>query len=68
VKLTIHLYLVPRSRMRGALPPLPRYAFMASCSVKKGTGKTLPLSFTITKVKAKSHTKYRRLKLGIRGT
>jgi hypothetical protein len=24
-----HLHLVPRSRMRGATPPLPQYAFMA---------------------------------------
>jgi len=29
--------------MLGALPPLPRYAFMAWCSVKKSTGTTLPL-------------------------
>jgi hypothetical protein len=35
VKLTTHLHLVPRSRMIGAIPPLPQYAFMAWCSVKK---------------------------------
>jgi len=29
VKLTIHLHLVPKSRMRGAIPPLPQYVFMA---------------------------------------
>jgi hypothetical protein len=34
VKLTTHLHLVPRSRMLGALPPLPQYAFLAWCSVK----------------------------------
>jgi hypothetical protein len=35
VKLTTHLYLVPRSIMCGAVPPLPQYVFMAWCSVKK---------------------------------
>jgi hypothetical protein len=40
-KLTTHLYLVPRLRKRGAIPPLPKYAFMAGCSVKKSTGTTL---------------------------
>jgi hypothetical protein len=34
VKLTIHLHLVPRSRVRGAIPPLPLYAFMVWCSLK----------------------------------
>jgi hypothetical protein len=29
VKLTTHLHLVPRSRMRGAIPPLPLFFFMA---------------------------------------
>jgi hypothetical protein len=28
------LHLVPRSRMYGAIPPLPLYAFMVWCSVK----------------------------------
>jgi hypothetical protein len=37
-----HLHLVPRSGMRGAIPPLPQYAFMAWCSVKS-IGTTLPL-------------------------
>jgi hypothetical protein len=32
-KLTTHLHLAPRSRMRGAIPPLPQYDFMAWCSV-----------------------------------
>jgi len=35
VKLTTHLHLVPRSRMCGAIPSLPQYAFMAWCSVTK---------------------------------
>jgi hypothetical protein len=30
----IHLHLVPRSRMRGGVPPLPQYAFMAWCLVE----------------------------------
>jgi hypothetical protein len=34
VKLTAHLHLVPRSRMRGAIPPLPQYALLVWCSVK----------------------------------
>jgi hypothetical protein len=33
VKLTTHLHLVP-SRMRGAIPPLPQYVFMAWCLVQ----------------------------------
>jgi hypothetical protein len=51
--LTTHLHLVPRSRMRGALLPLPQYAFMAWCLVKaqgqlyflKGKGKVAPVFF-----------------------
>jgi hypothetical protein len=34
VKLTTHLHLVPRLIMRGAIPPLPQYVFMAWCLVK----------------------------------
>jgi hypothetical protein len=34
VKLITHLHLVPRSRMHGAIPPLPQYVFMAWCLVK----------------------------------
>jgi len=34
VKLTTHLHLVPRSRVRGAILPLPQYVFMAWCSFK----------------------------------
>jgi len=33
-KLTTHLQLVLRSRMRGAIPPLQQYVFMAWCSAK----------------------------------
>jgi hypothetical protein len=34
VKLTTHLHLVPRSRMRGAIPPFLQYVFMAWYLVK----------------------------------
>jgi hypothetical protein len=37
-----HSHLVPRSRMRGAVPPLPQYTFTAWYSVKS-TEATLPL-------------------------
>jgi hypothetical protein len=43
MKLTTHLHLVPRSRMRGAIPQLLQYAFMALCSVKS-TGTALPFA------------------------
>jgi hypothetical protein len=33
------LPFVPRSRMRGTIPPLPQYAFLAWCSVKKAQGR-----------------------------
>jgi len=33
--------------MRGAIPPLPRYAFMAWCSVK-AQGQLYLLTFTLT--------------------
>jgi len=36
VKLTIHLHLVLRLRMRGGIHPLPHYAFMAWCLIKHG--------------------------------
>jgi hypothetical protein len=35
VKLTTHHRLVPRSRMCGAIPPLPQYVFTAWCLVKQ---------------------------------
>jgi hypothetical protein len=43
VKLTTHLQLVPRSRMSGAISPLPQYVFIAWWSVKS-TGTTLPFT------------------------
>jgi len=36
MKLNTHLYLMPRSRMCGAVPPLPQYVFMAWYIVKHG--------------------------------
>jgi hypothetical protein len=50
-KLTTHLHLVPRSRMRGGISPLSQYAFMAWCSVKKSTGTTLPLRLPYVETK-----------------
>jgi hypothetical protein len=38
VKLITHLHLVSRSRMRGAIPPLPKYAFKAWRYLKKAQG------------------------------
>jgi hypothetical protein len=35
VKLTTHLHLVPRSRMRGAIPSLPQCAFIEWCLSKR---------------------------------
>jgi hypothetical protein len=35
VKLTNHLRLVPRPRMRGAIPPLPQYVIMGWCLIKR---------------------------------
>jgi len=34
VKLTTHLHLVPRLKMRGAIHALPQYSFMTWCLVK----------------------------------
>jgi hypothetical protein len=34
MKLTTHLHLLPRSRMREAIPLLPQYVFMTWCLVK----------------------------------
>jgi hypothetical protein len=44
VKLTTHLHLVPRSRMRGAIPPLPYTSSWRGA--KLSTGTTLPFTFT----------------------
>jgi hypothetical protein len=46
VKLPTHLHLVPRSRMRGAIPPLPQYAFMVWCLVKHKDNFTFTFTFT----------------------
>jgi hypothetical protein len=46
MKLTTHLYLVPRSRMLGDIPPLFQYTFMAWCSVKKKAQEQLYLTCT----------------------
>jgi len=46
VKLTIHLHIVPRSRKRVIIPPLPQSAFRVWCSVRGITGTTLPFTFT----------------------
>jgi hypothetical protein len=58
VKLITHLHLVLRSRMRGAIPPLPQYVYMACCLVKHRDNFTLPLKIfstvkTILKIKLK---------------
>jgi hypothetical protein len=45
VKLTTHLHLVPRSRLRGAIPPLPQYVFMAWCLVKHRDNFTFTFTF-----------------------
>jgi hypothetical protein len=42
-RVAAHLHLVPRAIMRGAIPPLPQYAFMVWCSVKESIGTTLLL-------------------------
>jgi hypothetical protein len=52
--LTTHLHLQPRSRMRGAIPPLLRYVFMAWCLVYPRDDFTLPYVYviaTLTSVK-----------------
>jgi hypothetical protein len=51
--LATHLHLVPRSRMRGTIPPLPQYAFMERSSVKS-TGTTSPFTFYLYPVIAQS--------------
>jgi len=48
VKLTTHLYLVPRSRMRGAIPPLPTISSWRGAQLKKSQGQIylLPMHAT----------------------
>jgi hypothetical protein len=55
MKLTIHLHLVPRSRMLGAIPPLPQYAFMAWCPVKAQGQLSLPLRLSSQRFHIFSH-------------
>jgi hypothetical protein len=43
VKLTTHLNIVPKSRMRGAIPPHLQYVFMAWCLVKQRDNFTFTL-------------------------
>jgi len=43
VNLTTDLHLVPRSRLRGAIPSLPQYVFIAWCVVKHRDNLPLPL-------------------------
>jgi hypothetical protein len=45
-KLTINFHLVPRSRMLGAMPLHPQYAFMEWCSIK-AQGQFLQILFEI---------------------
>jgi hypothetical protein len=47
VKLTTHLHLVLRSRIRGAIPPLPQYVFLPWRLVKHRDIFTLPSTFNI---------------------
>jgi hypothetical protein len=46
VKLTRNLHLVPRYKNAWNYTSTPQYAFMAWCSVIKGTGATLPFYLT----------------------
>jgi hypothetical protein len=46
MKLTTHLHLVPKSRMRGAILSFPQYAFMTWCSVKKKHRDNFTFAFT----------------------
>jgi len=48
VKLTTHLHLVLRSRMRGAIIPLPQCVFMAWYLVKHRDNFTVTFTFTFT--------------------
>jgi hypothetical protein len=56
MKLTTHLHLVPRSRMRGAIPPLPQHAFMAWCSFKKAQGQLYIHTYIHTYTHTHTHT------------
>jgi hypothetical protein len=60
VKLTSHLRLVPRSRMRGAIPPLRQYAFMVWCLVKHRNMLTYSMVQNIT-WKAECHSAHKKI-------
>jgi hypothetical protein len=47
VKPTTHLHLVPKSRMHGAITPLPLYVFMEWCLVKHRDNYVLPPIYTV---------------------
>jgi len=44
--------------MCGSVPPLPKYGFMAWCSVKKRPGTTLPLAFTVGSLLGRGKSKF----------
>jgi len=46
VKLTTHLYLVPRLRLRGAVTVTSPYVFMDWCLVKQSDNFTFTFTFT----------------------
>jgi len=53
VKLTVHIHLLPRLRLRGTIPPFPQHVFMAWRLVKPRDTftsiivKYLPICFTV---------------------
>jgi len=51
VMLNTHFHLVPRLKMRGAMPPLPQYIFMAWYLVKHRDNFTF-FTFMPSKIKA----------------
>jgi len=60
VKIITNLLLVPRSRIREAIPPLPQYAFMTWYSVRGSTGTTLQnycFHWRIVSLWIRSHSK-----------
>jgi hypothetical protein len=52
VKLTTHFHLVPRSRIRGVILPLPQYVFMAWYLVKHRD----KFTFTLPGLRTIEHT------------
>jgi hypothetical protein len=47
VNLATHFHLVPRSRMRGTMPPLPSTPSWRDARLKKSTGTTIHLQFSL---------------------